>query len=416
MQTSLAEFVRDTAEGREADAILRKCVHCGFCTATCPTYQLLGDELDGPRGRIYLIKQMLEGAEVTRKTQLHLDRCLTCRSCETTCPSGVEYGRLADIGRGIAEARVPRTAWDSFQRSVLSAVLPRRTLFAALLGVGRALRPLMPAGLRDKVPAQVNAAAPWPAPRHARKMLVLAGCVQPALAPAINAAAARVLDRVGISLVEVASAGCCGAVRFHLNRQADGKNDMRALIDVWWPHIEAGAEAIVMTASGCGAMLKEYAHLFADDPAYRLKAQRVSAMTMDIAQVLAGEEAALQRALGEGAGRTSRGPKRVAFHSPCTLQHGQQIRGSVEAILAAAGYQLAPVADAHLCCGSAGTYSLLQPKLSQRLRANKLAALQAGAPDAIATANIGCLAHLQAATGTPVRHWVELVERSLSPP
>ena len=407
MQTNLAEFIRDTPDGREADAILRKCVHCGFCTATCPTYQLLGDELDGPRGRIYLIKQVLEGGEVSGQTQLHLDRCLTCRSCETTCPSGVEYGRLLDIGRKVVDEQVPRSGWARLQRIALAAVLPRTRLFGALLALGRTVRPLLPAVLREKIPAPTGSVGRWPAPRHARKMVVLGGCVQPALAPNINAAAARVLDRLGISLYEVRGAGCCGAVRFHLNAQAAGLADMRALIDFWWPHVEAGAEAIVMTASGCGAMVREYGHLLRHDPAYREKAARISAMTLDLAQVMNGECAALAALMPVRHGAK----ERVAFHSPCTLQHGQQIRGSIEQLLDAAGFELVPVADAHLCCGSAGTYSILQPALSLRLRDNKIAALRGGEPGAIATANIGCMTHLQSGTGTPVLHWVQLVDQ-----
>jgi glycolate oxidase iron-sulfur subunit len=393
MQTELADFIRDTPQGREADAILRKCVHCGFCSATCPTYQLLGDELDSPRGRIYLIKQALEGAPVTASTRLHLDRCLTCRSCESTCPSGVQYGRLADIGRAVVEERVPRGPWETAKRAALAFALPRRALFTALLRLGRLFRFLFP-GL---VPAPAPAAGAWPAPRHARRMLALAGCVQPALAPRINAAAARVLDRAGVSLIETPGAGCCGALRFHLNFQEQGRDDMRALIDAWWPTIERGeAEAIVVTASGCGATVKEYGHLLAHDPAYRDKAARISAMTRDLSEVV-------QPGAGTGTGR-------IAFHSPCSLQHGQQIRGKVEVLLEQAGYELAPVADAHLCCGSAGTYSILQPELSGELRRRKLAALQDGQPAAIATANIGCLAHLQAGARVPVRHWIEFLD------
>ncbi len=394
MQTQLADFIRDTPEGREADAILRKCVHCGFCTATCPTYQLLGDDLDSPRGRIYLVKRALEGAPVTGKTLQHLDRCLTCRACETTCPSGVRYGRLVDIGRAVVEARTRRGLWDRLRRAALSFGIPRTALFTAVLRLGQILGkapPTRPAGT-------------WPAARHARKMLALQGCVQPALAPDINAAAARVLDRVGISLVALPAAACCGALRFHLNRQDAGRDDMRALIDAWWPAVASGeAEAIVMTASGCGATVKEYGELLAHDPEYRDKAARISAMTRDLCEVLP-PEALPARPSGE----------RIAFHSPCTLQHGQQIHGRVEALLERVGYQLAPVRDAHLCCGSAGTYSLLQPELSGELRRHKLAALEEHGPQAIATANIGCLAHLQAPTATPVRHWIELVDAALA--
>jgi glycolate oxidase iron-sulfur subunit len=395
MQTELADFIRDTPQGREADAILRKCVHCGFCSATCPTYQLLGDELDSPRGRIYLIKQALEGAPVTASTRLHLDRCLTCRSCETTCPSGVQYGRLADIGRAVVEERVPRGPWETAKRAALAFALPRRALFTALLRLGRLFSFLFP-GL---VPAPAPAAGAWPAPRHARRMLALAGCVQPALAPRINAAAARVLDRCGISLIEAPGAGCCGALRFHLNFQEQGRDDMRVLIDAWWPYVERGeVEAVVTTASGCGATVKEYGHLLAQDPAYREKAARISAIAKDLSEVVQS---------GAGAGT---GTGRVAFHSPCSLQHGQQIRGNIESLLEQAGYQLTPVPDAHLCCGSAGTYSILQPALSGQLRSLKLSALQGGRPAVIATANIGCLTHLGAAAEVPVRHWIELLD------
>ena len=402
MQTRLADFIRDTPEGREAEAILRKCVHCGFCTATCPTYQVLGDDLDSPRGRIYLMKRALEGAPVSAKTRLHLDRCLTCRACETTCPSGVAYGRLVDIGRAVVEARTRRTPWDRAKRGLLAFGVPRARLFGAAMRAGRALRPFLPPALKRKVlPART--AGTWPAPRHARRMLALAGCVQPALAPSINAAAARVLDHIGISLVEAPGAGCCGAVRFHLNRQEAGRDDMRALIDAWWPLAENGeVEAIVMTASGCGATVKEYAHLLSQDRRYRAKAACISSLTKDLAEVI--DPATLPRLAGSGT---------VAFQSPCTLQHGQRVRDKVEALLQRAGYTLSAVRDAHLCCGSAGTYSLLQPQLARELRGRKLDALHEGAPQQIATANIGCLAHLQAGTATPVRHWVELVDDAL---
>lgn len=408
MQTNLADFIRDTDEGREADGILRKCVHCGFCTATCPTYQLLGDELDGPRGRIYLMKQVFEGAPVTAKTQTHLDRCLTCRACETTCPSGVQYGRLVDIGRKVVEERVPRPLGERLQRRALATVVPRPALFGGLMKLGRMVRDALPAALRDKVPAHVPEAGPWPAPRHARKMLALAGCVQPALSPDINAAAARVLDRLGISLVEAPGAGCCGAVRYHLNAQADGLDDMRRLVDAWWPLVESGGvEAIVMTASGCGSTVREYGHLLARDPRYAAKAERIASMTKDIAEIVAAEGATLARLVAD------RPPERIAFHPPCSLQHGQKIRGLTESVLRDAGFDLAPVADSHLCCGSAGTYSILQPELAKQLRANKVAALTAGGPERIVTSNIGCLTHIAGATPLPVRHWIVALESRL---
>ncbi|HSS64890.1 MAG TPA: glycolate oxidase subunit GlcF [Gammaproteobacteria bacterium] len=399
MQTNLAAFIKDTPEGQEADGILRKCVHCGFCTATCPTYQLLGDELDSPRGRIYLIKQVLEGSEPTKKTQLHLDRCLTCRACETTCPSGVRYGRLADIGRELVDARVRRSLLAAVARRALRFVLPHRSRFTPLLRLGQAVRPLLPGPIRLKVPPKQRPRH-WPVSRHRRRVLVLDGCVQPAIAPDINAAAAVVLDRVGISLVSVPGQTCCGAVSHHLTAHEEGLDFMRRNVDAWWPHVEAGAEAIVSTASACTAMIKEYVDLLAHDPRYAKKAARISQMTRDLSQLLAAEDRSAIR---------SRNEARIAFHSPCTLQHGQKLPRVVEGILTDAGFDLAPVPDAHLCCGSAGTYSILQPDLSKRLLRDKLAALESGDPQIIATANIGCLAHLQSGASLPVVHWIQLL-------
>jgi len=357
---------------------------------------------------------VLEGAELTARTQLHLDRCLTCRACETTCPSGVQYGRLVDIGRKLAEERVPRPLFARLQRRMLSLVLPRRWLFGSLLTLGRWMRPVLPFALQDKVPATVPAAGAWPAARHARRMLALAGCVQPALGPDINAACARVLDKLGISLIEAPGAGCCGAVRFHLNAQEDGLSDMRALIDAWWPYVDAaqeGVEAIVMTASGCGSTVKEYAHLLAHDPVYAGKAQRISALTKDISEVIAAEAPRLEPLLA--AKKPSAVPK-LALQLPCSLQHGQQIKGVIEGILLAAGFELTLVADSHLCCGSAGTYSILQPELAARLKTNKLAALHAGSPQAIVSANLGCMSHLQSGTALPLEHWIVALERRLA--
>ncbi|MYN03526.1 glycolate oxidase subunit GlcF [Pseudoduganella sp. DS3] len=407
MQTTLADFIKGTPEGDEAEAILRACVHCGFCTATCPTYQLLGDELDGPRGRIYLIKQVLEGAPVTASTQLHLDRCLTCRNCESTCPSGVKYGRLADIGRKVVEQRVPRRLPERIKRYMLKEALPRQWLFNPALRVGQALRPLLPKPLRDKLPPR-RAATVWPLRAQARTMLVLDGCVQPGLAPNINAAAARVLDTLGVQLLAAPGAGCCGALRFHLNDQAAALDDMRRNIDAWWP-LAARAEAIVMTASGCGVTVKEYGHLLAHDPAFAEKAARISAMTRDLSEILPEFEAELARRVHARQVRA----EPVAWHPPCTLQHGQQIRGKVEGLLRAIGVEVRLCRDAHLCCGSAGTYSLLQPQLSLQLRERKLAALADTGAARIVSANIGCQGHLQSGTETPVEHWIELVDRAL---
>ena len=424
MQTSLADFIRDTPQGREADAILRKCVHCGFCAATCPTYQLLGDELDGPRGRIYLMKQVLEGVPATAKTQLHLDRCLTCRACETTCPSGVNYGRLLDIGRRIVEEQVGRGGFESLARKTLRTVIPNPALFSTLLKLGQLARPLLPAPFKRKVPPAAATAKPWPQGSHARRMLVLEGCVQPGLSPNVNAAAARVFDRLGIALVRAPNAGCCGAVSFHLNAQDEALAYMRRNIDAWWPQIEQGAEAIVMTASGCGVMVKEYGHLLSHDPAYAEKAKRISELTKDISEIISDERAKLKAlihhpSLSEtyplgpsslGSNPSSLIPRRVAFHAPCSLQHGLKINGAVESLLTEFGYTLTFVPDSHLCCGSAGTYSILQPELSQRLLANKISALTGESPAAILTANIGCQSHLQTATALPVRHWIEALD------
>jgi glycolate oxidase iron-sulfur subunit len=406
MQTNLADFIKGTREGDEAEAILRACVHCGFCTATCPTYQLLGDELDGPRGRIYLIKQVLEGAEPTRKTQIHLDRCLTCRNCETTCPSGVKYGRLADIGRRVVEERVSRPLSERITRTVLKESLPREWLFKPAFKAGQLVRPLLSKNLQDKLPA-TPAAGVWPSRTHARKMLVLEGCVQPSMGPNISSSTARVLDAVGVQLVVAPKAGCCGALRFHMNDQEGGLDDMRRNIDAWWPYVDQ-VEAIVMNASGCGVTVKEYGHLLAHDSAYAAKAERISSMTRDLSEIMPEFETEL------GARLKGKITKRVAYHPPCTLQHGQQIRGKVEGVLRAAGVDVTLCADSHICCGSAGTYSVLQPELSHALRDQKLANLRATGAEEIVSANIGCLTHLQSGTDTPVTHWIELIDRALA--
>ena len=429
METHLADFMRGTSDGNEAEAILRRCVHCGFCTATCPTYLLLGDELDGPRGRIYLIKQVLEGREATASTRLHLDRCLTCRNCETTCPSGVQDGRLVDIGRKVVEERATeaRSLAERLTRMALREGLTRRWLFDSAMTLGRIARPMLPATLANKVPIKPRARvkrAPFKANRHARKMLLLDGCVQPAMAPNINAATTRVLDALGIETVVARRAGCCGAIRHHLNDHEGAKNDMRRNIDAWWPHLvhestrgsahgsDSGVECIVTTASGCGAMVKEYGHLLRDDPRYAAKAERIAKETRDLSEVLPAYELAAKLSPPTA--------RRVAYHPPCTLQHGQQIHGKVEALLRATGIDVHLCADSHLCCGSAGTYSLLQPELSFTLRDHKLANLAATRPDAIVSANIGCITHLrggaEAPGAVPVMHWIELLDAALDPP
>ncbi len=410
MQSTLSPEYQNSADGLAAQAIVRNCVHCGFCTATCPTYQLLGDELDSPRGRIYLIKQVLEGAEPTRKTQQHLDRCLTCRNCESTCPSGVEYGHLIDIGRKLVDEKVKRPALEKTLRWALKEGLPS-PVFGMAMKMGQAVRGVLPASLRSKVPARQNAGH-LPSRTHMRKVLMLAGCVQPSMSPNINSATMRVLDACGIQTVVAAKAGCCGAVKFHLNDHEGGKDHMRTNIDAWWPLVSAGdVEAIVMNASGCGVMVKDYGHVLKDDPAYAEKAQRISALTKDLSELLPDLvpllKPKIQKAAVEAAGLQ-------AFHPPCTLQHGQKLRGGVEEHLQALGFKVSVTnSESHLCCGSAGTYSVLNPTLAYQLRNRKLGHLHELAPQAILSANIGCITHLQSGSDIPVKHWVELLDAVL---
>jgi glycolate oxidase iron-sulfur subunit len=408
MQTHLSPEFKDTPQGQEAEAILRRCVHCGFCTATCPTYQVLGDELDGPRGRIYLIKLVLEGEQPTRKTQLHLDRCLTCRNCESTCPSGVQYGHLVDIGRRIVDEKVPRGAGSKALRWILKEGLTS-PLFAPAMKVGQAVRGLLPQVLKDKVPPRQGAGR-WPTREHARKVLMLAGCVQPSMMPNINSATARVLDAAGIQTLVPAQAGCCGAVKFHLNDQEGGMAQMRANIDAWWPHVESGkVEAIVMNASGCGVTVKEYGHHLQHDPVYAEKARRVSELTRDLSELLPGIVEVLRD-------KVRPTPELLAFHPPCTLQHGQQLRGGVERHLGELGFTVrVAMNESHLCCGSAGTYSVLHPEMAHQLRDRKLGNLSQLQPHAIISANMGCITHLQSGTALPVRHWIEVLDAALVP-
>ncbi len=412
MQTDIAPEFAGTADGMEADAILRKCVHCGFCTATCPTYQLLGDELDGPRGRIYLIKQVLEGQTPTRSTQLHLDRCLTCRNCETTCPSGVQYGHLIEIVRPIVDAQVERPAREKAVRWLLKEGLTS-PLFAPAMKIGQAVRAALPAALQAKVPAPGAAGAHrWPTREHPRKVLLLMGCVQPAMMPNINSATARVLDAAGIQTLVADGAGCCGAIRLHLGDHDGALDHMRRNIDAWWPLVSKGeVEAIVMNASGCGVTVKEYGHALARDPAYAAKAKRVGELTRDLSELLPELVPRLRPRLQLRGVAT-----KLAFHPPCTLQHGQQLRGGVETHLNALGFDVRVATDeSHLCCGSAGTYSVLQPELANALRDRKLANLDGLAPATIVSANVGCIQHLQGGTATPVRHWVEVLDEALTP-
>jgi glycolate oxidase iron-sulfur subunit len=407
VETRLADWIKATPQGDTADAILRACVHCGFCNATCPTYQLLGDELDGPRGRIYQIKQVLEGTAATRSTQLHLDRCLTCRACETTCPSGVDYGHLLDIGRAVVESEVRRPFNERLSHWLLREGLTRRWLFGAALWLGRALRFAMPPALRAKLKPR-RAAGTWPRHVHARKVLLLNGCTQPAMAPSIDAATARVLDAIGVQAVVDARSGCCGAIRHHLHDQHGALENARRNIDAWWPQLQSGAiEAIVVNTSGCTLMVREYAQLLRADANYAAKARRVTDAVRDVAEFLIPELEPLRRHTGPGA------VTRIALQKPCTLQHGVKLKDQLEQLLSALGAEVLPVAEAHLCCGSAGTYSLLQPQLAQQLRTRKLGHLLATQPQMIVSANIGCIAHLAAGTAVPVRHWIEWVDENL---
>jgi len=409
MQTQLSPEYKHTADGLEAEAILRKCVHCGFCTATCPTYQLLGDELDGPRGRIYLIKQVLEGATPTRDTQLHLDRCLTCRNCETTCPSGVQYGHLVDIGRKLVDDKVPRPASEQAVRWALKEGL-NSPLFAPAMKLGQAVRGLLPGSLKAKVP-EARSAGLWPTQTHSRQVLMLAGCVQPSMSPNINSATARVLDACGIQTLVEPLAGCCGGVKFHLNDQDGALVQMKNNIDAWWPHVSQGVEAIVMNASGCGVTVKDYGHILRNDAAYADKAKRISALTKDLSELLPDLVPALKQRMPA---QSAQSLGLMAFHPPCTLQHGQQLKGGVESHLNALGFKLQVASnEAHLCCGSAGTYSVLQPAMATQLRDRKLGNLQEMRPQAILSANIGCITHLQSGTQVPVRHWVEIVDEAM---
>ncbi|GLR26149.1 glycolate oxidase subunit GlcF [Limnobacter litoralis] len=416
MDTHLADWIKDTPEGKAAETILRKCVHCGFCTATCPTYQILGDELDSPRGRIYLIKQMLEGKEVTRKTQQHLDRCLTCRNCETTCPSGVQYGKLIDIGKKIVDEQVPRPAAEKAMRAGLKGLMTNRALFDTGMVMGKMVRGLLPASVKAKIPAKRYTPA-WPTSKHTRKVILLNGCVQPAMMPSIDPATSVVLDALGVQGMIVNESGCCGAVKYHLNDHQGGLEQMKANVDAWWPLIESGeVQALVMNASGCGVTVREYGHYLADHPDYAAKATRISELTMDLGEFVAAQSTEALHQLApkvKAAIQAEAIPGKIAFHPPCTLQHGQKVKGVVENVLRTLGFELTPVQDSHLCCGSAGTYSVLQPELSAELKKRKLASLMAGNPQAIASANIGCLGHLESGASIEVRHWVEWVAEAL---
>ena len=410
MQIQIVPEFQNDADIGAVKAIINKCVHCGFCTATCPTYQVLGDELDGPRGRIYLMKEMVEGAPVTAKTQSHLDRCLTCRNCESTCPSGVRYGRLVDIGRRYVDERVVRPLSQRAMRWAMRETLSRRNVFGFLFGIARFVRPVLPASLQKKVQPPQPAGV-WPTAKSTRQMLLHEGCVQPSMMPNVDSATARVFDKLGIELVTVSSAECCGAIRQHLSDHHGAEAQMKRNIDAWWPYVENGVDTIVINASGCGVMIKDYAEILAHDPVYAEKAKRISAMAKDVSEILptfASEIEVLAKQKRAGGL-----PERVTYHPPCTLQHGQKIRGAVETLLGNLGVSVRLCQDSHLCCGSAGTYSILQADLSQELRDRKLTNIMKTEPQEIVSGNVGCINHLQSGTDVPVRHWIELIDRMI---
>jgi glycolate oxidase iron-sulfur subunit len=400
VRTFLHPSLKNTPEGKEADKILRSCVHCGFCNATCPTYQLLGDERDGPRGRIYLIMEMLQQNHATRETQVHLDRCLLCRSCETTCPSGVQYHRLLEIGRGLADRHAERPLAERLTRKALLETVPEPGRMKPLLKLANLARPALPADLAKSLPRPGPDSKPWPANDHARRVLLLEGCVQSVTHPRINLAAARVLDRLGVTAVP--AAGCCGALSQHMPAEQQAVETVRRNIDNWWPAVESGVEAVLLTATGCAPTVMDYGRLLENDPVYAEKAARLATLAMDISEFIEAFDPDQLRPVDLPA-------EPIAFHAPCSLQHGLKRPGRVEALLTKIGFRLTPVADAHLCCGSAGTYSILQKELSRQLLENKVRKLEAGSPSLIATANIGCLAHIQSETRTEVKHWIELL-------
>lgn len=401
MRTKIIKEFLQSDKGQLADEILRSCVHCGFCTATCPTYQLLGDELDGPRGRIYQIKQMLEGAQVTRETLKHLDRCLICLACETTCPSGVEYGHLLEIGRTEVERRVKRTLTQRVLRKLLLLILPYSNRFYLFLKTGQIFRPILPKSLKQQIP-QKHLLSEIPTQSHKRKILILDGCVQPSLSPEINHATQKVLNALDIELISFT--GCCGAINQHLSDEEKALSIVKNNIERLTAEFEKGIEGIVMTASGCGAMFKDYPHLLRNDELYKSKAELVASKTFDLSEIINADKLKTKLKCSQST---------IAVHTPCTLQHAQKLPSNIENILSTCGYQLSPIKDKHLCCGSAGTYSITQPKLSAKLREQRLTGLMFAQPDLIVTANIGCLHHLNAGSFVPVRHWIEVVAEDL---
>jgi len=422
MQTNFSPEQRADPKIAEAEAILRKCVHCGFCTATCPTFLVIGDELDSPRGRIYLIKDMLEkGGHATGEVARHLDRCLTCLSCMTTCPSGVDYMHLVDYARVRVEKSHRRPLADRAMRALLAFVLPYPTRLRAALAAavyGAPLKPLLarlPGGFK-RLAAMLDLAPRPMAPRvpteaagtyaalgtRRGRVALLAGCAQPVLTPEVNQATISLLTRNGIEVVQSPKAGCCGALVHHMGREATALDQARRNVDAWTAEIEnGGLDAILITASGCGSTVKDYGHMLRLDPAYAEKAARVSALAKDVSQYLATID------LPPPAVETG---FTVAYHSACSMQHGQRIRREPKLLLEKAGFVVRDVPEGHICCGSAGTYNVMQPEIARKLRDRKVGNIESLAPDIIATGNVGCAMQIGSGTAIPVVHTVELLD------
>ncbi len=382
---------------------MRSCVHCGFCNATCPTYQVEGNELDGPRGRIYLIKSMLEGNPASELTREHLDRCLTCRACESTCPSGVQYHHLLAIGRDEVVKQAPRPLWQRLARRVLVAIMSRRDWVKLLVAAGRPMRFLLPRFLKHYL-SQPSTIEPTHAAGSARKVVLAQGCVQAGMTPATRDSVVAVLAALDIAVAEAPAEQCCGALAFHLDQPASALDQARNNIDTWEQTLADGAEAIISSASACGLHLKEYPELLKHDPDYAERAIALADKVKDISEYLVQQN--LEQLQLEPAAK-------VIWHCPCTGQHGQNLDTPVREVLTRLGFQLPQIRDAHLCCGSAGTYGLFYPERAGVLRDRKLQALQRSEPDLIATANVGCQLHLSGGTDVPVVHWIELVAREL---
>ncbi len=405
MRARLAESNSSKSFALAATEIIRSCVHCGMCNASCPTYQLTGDELEGPRGRIYLIKGILETGETSDVARTHLDQCLVCRSCEASCPSGVKYGELLELTKPHIESSNRSPLRLRIKRYLIVQIVPNKVLFSMFFAVGRLLKPLLSSNLKILIPERASLQASRRV-AHKRKALLLSTCAQSVVRPSIDTAAIKIFDRLGITLIPVAGAGCCGALALHCGYEEKAIVQAKANIDAWWPYIELGAESIIATSSGCGLQLKGYERLLKEFPDYSAKSKYLAGLIKDPIELIDDQKLS---AVTKDSDRCS-----IAFQSPCSQQHGLKINGRVEAVLERLGWNFTKVKDPHLCCGSAGSYSILYPETSARLREEKLNALSQGSPELIVTANIGCQLHLGAKSAVPVIHWLELIERELN--